>query len=108
MTKASMIERTARLSAKRVSKRCGNKLKAHEDFQQDVPRLHVSDDIKVITINGISRGMVRRLGVDMFLWSSACGEGREDTEAAAFLRLGFLYLLNSNGEYHIKKIGSDL
>jgi len=106
MPQANMIERTTKPSAKRGSKKWGKNLEALADFETDVPRLHIGDDIKVVTINGKSYGMVRRLGGGMFFWSGVNGEGREETEEAAFMRLGFLYFLNSKGERRIKKIGS--
>lgn len=106
MVKAIAIERTTKLSRGKGCKRPGGKLKAFVDFQRDTPRLHNDDDIKVVTINGNSYGMVRRLGAAMFLWSNAAGEGRENTEEAAFLRLGFHYFLDCKGEHRIKKVGS--
>jgi hypothetical protein len=53
--------------------------------------IHTNEtDIKVISIDNISQGMVRRIGPDCYLWSHLSREGRSRTEADAFLQLGFI------------------
>jgi hypothetical protein len=101
----NMIEPVARLPAPGKPKQWGNNLEATEVFQKDVPRLHVNDDIRVVTVNGESKGLVRRIGAGVFLWSNAVGEGRTNTEEEAFLQLGFHYYRNHKCEQCLRVIG---
>jgi hypothetical protein len=94
----NMIEPMAKLPRNGKPKQWGDKLEAIAVFQPDVPRLHVNEDTRVVTINGESKGMVRRIGKGVFLWSTPIDEGREATEEEAFLRLGFRYYIDRTGE----------
>lgn len=87
-------------------KKFGALLEPTEEFQPNVPRLHVNDDMRVVTINGESRGLVRKLGASMFLWSNSNGEeGRTYSEEEAFFMIGFELLVNKVGEKSLRKLG---
>ena len=88
------------------TKRPSNWLEPTEEFQPNVPRLHTTSDIRVVTINGISRGLVRKIGAGVFLWSSDDKEGRTNTEEEAFLKIGFHLYRNSKGQQCLKQVGS--
>lgn len=73
-------------------------LMAVNDFLPDAPRLHVNGDTKVVTVNNISKGMVRNLGGGTFLWSSSEGEGRVLSETEAFRMIGFKLFKDRQGD----------
>jgi hypothetical protein len=100
-----MIEPTAKPQKAGKKNRVIDRLEATEDFQPNVPRLHFNHCMRVITVNGESKGMVRSLGAGMFLWSTPDEDGRTNSEEEAFLRIGFRFYRNRSGQTCLTSLG---
>jgi hypothetical protein len=103
-----MTDQIQRLAKVRRSKKLGTMLEPVDDFQPNAPRLHINGDLCVVTINGASKGLVRRLGAGMFLWSNINGEGRSNTEEEAYCNIGFRIYRNFKGKQCLQEIGGKI
>ena len=85
--------------AKRRRRACGTSLPYRPPkIPTLVPTINIIEDTQVVTIDGKSRGMVRRISRDMWLWSTIDSEGRTETETEAFDKIGFVLSYDETGE----------
>src|SRR3990172_2777864 len=85
------LSSTAELIKPSPRGRAGACLKPLNKSDNGEPVLSADDEdtIKTVSINGFSKGFVRKIGPKMYLWSNRDDEGRCATEGEAFAILGF-------------------